>query len=499
MHSILGRGRSSRPGFQGEVHLQQQQGWDEVPSSNASATAQSHNFHVEPLFGTPSGSLQDILRSVQSVEAHSAFVTVVKPSTCTGSQQPHQPAEIPTQQAIHLRPDSIPTTRNVEVQIPVTVIDDDGGLEKLQTSALQRKQLQRHPSTSSSTWDPTRSLSSGRNENALEAYNAHHAHVRLAEISSSTTLQQLDSFKSIGSWSTATQAAPHPPAGGDHVSQQQQQQRSEWTDLRRSVDNVSSQPSNVWSGERWSIDNTRVAPSSAERNLSASAAAPAAPPVAQMEESTDGGSDPVDERVAQRWSSTAGYCSSRNLFSERKRRKKMNDGLYSLRSLVPNISKMDKASIIADAIKYVMELERQVKELESEIELDEQRQNKLKACLDQLGSSSTATTVRQHEVCTASAIIEAHDDAAQTEKDQNRSKNSRSSAVSTVNLKDQPNITLEVSRMKNGMYSLRLLYQQQPGIFIHMSQVIESLDLHILQSHVSTCDGYVVHSLIAKV
>lgn len=58
---------------------------------------------------------------------------------------------------------------------------------------------------------------------------------------------------------------------------------------------------------------------------------------------------------------------------------------------------------------------------------------------------------------------------------------------------------LELSKMKTGMYNLRMFYQQQPGIFMHMTQAIESLDLNILNSHVSTCDGYVVHSMIAKV
>nr|WID94124.1 FIT [Citrus junos] len=58
---------------------------------------------------------------------------------------------------------------------------------------------------------------------------------------------------------------------------------------------------------------------------------------------------------------------SRTLVSERKRRGKMKEKLYGLRALVPNISKMDKASIIGDAVSYLQELQMQVRKLKAEI------------------------------------------------------------------------------------------------------------------------------------
>ncbi|XP_030959272.1 transcription factor FER-LIKE IRON DEFICIENCY-INDUCED TRANSCRIPTION FACTOR [Quercus lobata] len=58
---------------------------------------------------------------------------------------------------------------------------------------------------------------------------------------------------------------------------------------------------------------------------------------------------------------------SRTLISERRRRGKMKEKLYALRSLVPNITKMDKASIVGDAVLYVQELQSKAKQLKSEI------------------------------------------------------------------------------------------------------------------------------------
>lgn len=54
--------------------------------------------------------------------------------------------------------------------------------------------------------------------------------------------------------------------------------------------------------------------------------------------------------------------------AERQRREKLNQRFYALRAVVPNISKMDKASLLGDAITYITELQKKLKDMEADRE-----------------------------------------------------------------------------------------------------------------------------------
>ncbi|URD78199.1 hypothetical protein MUK42_06946 [Musa troglodytarum] len=50
--------------------------------------------------------------------------------------------------------------------------------------------------------------------------------------------------------------------------------------------------------------------------------------------------------------------------AERQRREKLNQRFYALRAVVPNVSKMDKASLLGDAVSYINELRSKLQALE---------------------------------------------------------------------------------------------------------------------------------------
>ncbi|XVF22306.1 hypothetical protein REPUB_Repub12eG0161500 [Reevesia pubescens] len=77
--------------------------------------------------------------------------------------------------------------------------------------------------------------------------------------------------------------------------------------------------------------------------------------------------------------------------AERQRREKLNHRFYALRAVVPNVSRMDKASLLSDAVSYINELKAKIEELESQLQR-ECKKVKVEMA-DAMDNQSTTTSV----------------------------------------------------------------------------------------------------------
>ncbi|KAK8489093.1 hypothetical protein V6N13_046838 [Hibiscus sabdariffa] len=59
--------------------------------------------------------------------------------------------------------------------------------------------------------------------------------------------------------------------------------------------------------------------------------------------------------------------------AERQRRERLNHRFYTLRSVVPNVSRMDKASLLSDAVAYIKELKSRIDKLETQLLVTSQK------------------------------------------------------------------------------------------------------------------------------
>ncbi|KAK6159594.1 hypothetical protein DH2020_006908 [Rehmannia glutinosa] len=172
---------------------------------------------------------------------------------------------------------------------------------------------------------------------------------------------------------------------------------------------------------------------------------------------------------------------SKNLEAERKRRKKLNDRLYSLRALVPNISKLDRGAILGDAINYVKELEKQVKDLQIELEQHTEDENAMKIVRNSTDNKVPPLTLHQNGT-----------------KSGPKRENASFSGDFHKDPKEkvhQMEPQVEVSQMDGNEFFVKILCEHKQGGFVRLIEGLSSLGFQVINVN-ATRHKFLVSNII---
>jgi len=162
--------------------------------------------------------------------------------------------------------------------------------------------------------------------------------------------------------------------------------------------------------------------------------------------------------------------------AERQRREKLNHRFYALRSVVPHVTKMDKASLLSDAVSYINELKSKVTELEGQLT---RKSKKLKI------------------ECTDSITIDNHSTTTTTTNSVDQIRHNSSSAAS---FGVQNNLKVEVELKILGPDAMVRVQSENVNYpAARLMRALQDLELHVHHASISSVNDIMLQDIVVKV
>ncbi|CAN1811301.1 Transcription factor bHLH35 [Linum perenne] len=198
---------------------------------------------------------------------------------------------------------------------------------------------------------------------------------------------------------------------------------------------------------------------------------------------------PMDEAFSGYYDSSsspdgggASSAASKNIVSERNRRKMLNERMFALRAVVPTISKMDKASIIKDAINYIKELHEQERRIKAEIvELESA------AAINKpnFNNQSGAGGDEEEEEQLPAALL-------------NKSKKKIRSTLQICSSPAIDLLELRVAYMGEKTVVVSMMCSKRADTIVKLCELFESLKLKIITSNISTVSDQLMKTVFVE-
>uniref|UniRef100_A0A453J999 BHLH domain-containing protein n=2 Tax=Aegilops tauschii subsp. strangulata TaxID=200361 RepID=A0A453J999_AEGTS len=183
-------------------------------------------------------------------------------------------------------------------------------------------------------------------------------------------------------------------------------------------------------------------------------------------------------------STKASSLERKNIINERHRRRMLNEKLYALRRIVPNITKMDKASIIQDAIAYIEELQEQERQI-----------------LAALGTDSCTAVAKADDAASTGSNAEDHGVGSSPRKKMRRttSASSINGAFSSPATHPVQILELEVTQVAEELTMMSMRHGNAHNAIAKVCEALESLCLKVISTSITAVASGIVHNMFIEV